>query len=96
MSRYVVWVEFDIDPEKFAAFMPLMETNAKASFNDEVGCQQFDLLRPADKPNAVALYEIYDDKAAFDVHLKSPHFLKFAEATKDMIVARRISTFHLD
>lgn len=96
MPRHVIWVEFDIKPERFADFLPLMHANAKASLNDEPGCRQFDVLQPIGKPNAVALYEIYDDKAAFDAHLRTPHFLSFDKATADMIAAKRVRAFSLD
>jgi (4S)-4-hydroxy-5-phosphonooxypentane-2,3-dione isomerase len=96
VPRYVIWVEFEIKPESFAAFMPLMLANAKASLNDEPGCHQFDVLTPTDKANAVALYEIYTDRAAFDVHLKTPHFLAFDKATAAMLASKRVSAFTLE
>ncbi len=90
MKGYIVTVEFDVDPARFAAFMPLMVENAETSKRDETGCRHFDVCRPRDVANRVFLYEIYDDEAAFQRHLQSGHFKAFAAATKDMITARRI------
>lgn len=90
MKGYVITVEFDIDPEQFDAFLPLMTANAEASRRDERGCRRFDVCRPRDTANRVFLYEIYDDEAAFQAHLQTAHFKSFAAATKDMITARRI------
>jgi autoinducer 2-degrading protein len=90
MKGYVVTVEFDIVPAEFAAFMPLMIENAAASLRDETGCRHFDVCRPRDVANRVFLYEIYDDEAAFQVHLQTTHFKSFAAATKDLITGRRI------
>ena len=39
------------------------------------------------------LYELYDDRAAFDAHLATPHFKAFAAATDAMIATRRIATW---
>jgi quinol monooxygenase YgiN len=90
MTGYVITVEFDIDPARLDAFLPLMRENAKTSLRDEKGCRRFDVCRPRDVPNRVFLYEIYDDEAAFQAHLHSAHFKAFAAATKEMITARRI------
>jgi len=90
MKGYVVTVEFDIDPGQFEIFMRLMAENAEASRRAEKGCRRFDVCRPHDVVNRVFLYEIYDDEAAFQAHLRTGHFKSFAAATKDMITARKI------
>jgi len=91
MSGYVVAVEFDIRPEAFAAFKPLMLENAQASLRDEPGCRQFDVSVPVENPARIFLYEIYDDEAAFKAHVASPHYKRFAAATKEMIAERRVT-----
>ncbi len=91
---YVVTVEFTIDPAQWAAFLPLMLDNARRSREDEPGCRQFDVCTDAGKPDVVYLYELYDDRAAFDVHLASPHFKAFAQATQLMIRNRVVTTWH--
>ena len=90
MTGYVVCVEFEIRPELFAAFRPLMIENARVSARDEPGCRQFDVCVPEDGTPRVFLYEVYDDEAAFEAHLETAHFKRFAEATREMIVGRRI------
>ena len=89
---YVVTVEFAIDPAQWARFMPLMEENARRSRDDEPGCRQFDVCVDDARAGIVFLYELYDDRAAFDAHLAKPHFKAFAEATQAMITARSIRT----
>jgi quinol monooxygenase YgiN len=91
VSGYVVCVEFDIRRELFERFRPLMVENAAASVRDEPGCQQFDVCVPEDGATRVFLYEVYDDEAAFKAHLETAHFKRFAEATREMIEARRIA-----
>ncbi|MEP7183347.1 MAG: putative quinol monooxygenase [Betaproteobacteria bacterium] len=90
---YVVTVEFTIDPQQFDRFLPLMTENAHRSREDEPGCQQFDVCVDDARPGVVHLYEIYDDRAAFDAHLASPHFRSFAAATQAMITERAIRTW---
>jgi quinol monooxygenase YgiN len=45
------------------------------------------------RADEVFLYELYDDRAAFDAHLATPHFKAFAAATDAMIATRRIATW---
>lgn len=90
---YVVVVEFTIDPPRWDEFLPLMLENARRSREGEPGCRQFDVCVDEARPNVVFLYEIYDDRAAFDAHLAAPHFKSFAAATAPMIAERRIATW---
>ena len=93
---YVVIVDFRIKPERVAEFMPLMLENARASRETEPGCRQFDVcVDPADG-TAVFLYEVYDDRAAFDVHLASAHFKKFDPAVAPMVASKAVRTLRLE
>jgi len=90
---YVVTVEFAIDAAQWGAFLPKMLENARISRESEPGCRQFDVCIDDAKPAIVFLYEVYDDRAAFDAHLAAPHFLAFAAATQTMITQRTIATW---
>ena len=73
--RLVILVEFELHPGKEPEFRRLVLENAAASLRDEPGCRQFDVLTPEAGPgDRIVLYEIYDDAAAFDAHLATPHF----------------------
>ncbi|MDH5246855.1 MAG: antibiotic biosynthesis monooxygenase [Betaproteobacteria bacterium] len=87
---HVVTVEFTIDPRQFDRFLPLMLDNARRSRAEEPGCRQFDVSVDDTRQDIVYLYEVYDDRAAFDAHLASPHFVSFAAATAGMITDRVI------
>lgn len=88
--RFVIVVEFTLNEGVLQRFMPLMLANAKASLDSEPGCERFDVLQKSGKPGEIVLYEIYRDRAAFDVHLKSAHFQEFNIATAPMIREKRI------
>jgi quinol monooxygenase YgiN len=89
---YVVVVEFEIDPRYVDAFLPLMRENARLSRELEPGCRQFDVCTDPARPNAVFLYERYGDRAAFEAHLASSHFLAFDAAVRGMIAAKSVRT----
>jgi quinol monooxygenase YgiN len=90
MSRFVIYVEFTLNENGAEKFMPMMLANARASLDNEPGCERFDVLHVAGKPHQIILYEIYTDKAAFQAHLKTPHFLEFNAATAPLIKDKRV------
>ena len=92
---YVVIVDFRIKPERLAEFMPLMLENARASRETERGCRQFDVcVDPADKAS-VFLYEVYDDRGAFDAHLAAAHFKRFDAAVGPMVASKAVRLLNL-
>lgn len=90
---YAVVAEFEIAEGQMETFLPLMHINAKASFHEENGCQQFDVLCDPARPNSVLLYEIYTDAEAFQAHLATPHFKRFDAAVAALIVKKSVRTF---
>jgi (4S)-4-hydroxy-5-phosphonooxypentane-2,3-dione isomerase len=89
---YVVIVDFKIKPERLAEFMPLMVENARASRETEPGCRVFDVCVDSADKTSVFLYEVYDDRAAFDAHLATAHFKRFDAAVAAMVAAKSVRT----
>ena len=92
---YVILAEFDVAAEHKDAFMQLVRENAAASVRDEPGCRRFDVLRPENCSARITLYEIYHDRAAFEAHVRTPHFARFDEAVKPLVSDRSVRTFDL-
>ncbi len=90
---FAVCVTFQLNPGSTAAFLPLMQENARTSLRNEPACHQFDVLTDTSKPDTVFLYELYEDKAAFDLHLTSTHFRTFDAAVTSMIAAKDVQTW---
>jgi (4S)-4-hydroxy-5-phosphonooxypentane-2,3-dione isomerase len=88
-DAYVVVVEFALHPGMRAAFRPVMDANARASAA-EPGCRRFDVVEPSEDADRILLYEIYDDRAAFEAHLATPHFAIFNRESSPMIAERRV------
>lgn len=87
MSGFVITVDFVLKPGAMAAFRKLIDRNARDSCADEPGCRRFDVLTPREgaDPDIIALYEIYDDRDAFEAHKRAPHFLAFRDAVKPLV-----------
>lgn len=78
---YVVLPQFDVAEDKLAAFLEAAREDAEQSVAREPGCRQFDVFIDRSRsPVKVMFYEVYDDRAAFDDHLETPHLLAFRDA----------------
>lgn len=86
----VVVVEFHIRAEHVTAFHEAICANARQSVDTEPGCHQFDVCRDPADPALFYLYELYDDEAAFQAHLVSPHFLQMNAATTNWVAHKTI------
>lgn len=96
-TLYGVTVMFEVDPVSYLEFIELVKDNARNSVNLEPGCFLFDVLTPtAAVPSTVFLYEIYKDRAAFEYHCASPHFLSFDLATKHMVLQKTVQAYVVD
>ena len=93
MDRYVITVDFWLKPGALEPFLTLIKENARKSLAEEAGCDRFDVMIEKGKPDHVLLYEIYQNRAAFDVHLKSRHFAEFSTASKPYVKDKKIVEF---
>jgi|SRR5262245_41240634 len=91
MGGYVVLVEFKLRPGTSERFRRLINENARASVRDEPGCRQFDVVVPEGEPDSILLYEIYDDKAAFGAHMKTPHFAEFDRDSASCVASKKVT-----
>ncbi len=80
---YVLAVTIDIKPGFKDKFLAAMLDDARGSVVNEPGCVRFDIIQDEKEPNRIYLYEVYTDRAAFDVHLTTPHFRRWSETVKD-------------
>ena len=73
----IVVVRFRVKAERAEAFLTRVRRQAQDSLRLEEACRHFDVATDPADPTRVLLYEIYDDAAAFDLHLASDHFKAF-------------------
>jgi (4S)-4-hydroxy-5-phosphonooxypentane-2,3-dione isomerase len=92
---FVVTVTFEVDPGHVEAFTAAMLTQARNSLEREERCTCFDVCRDPDHPERIFLYEIYDDRAAFDHHLASDHFKSFDRTVCPWVRQKTVGTWAL-
>ncbi len=89
---FVVTVLFEPIPEHAAEFRAAMIANARASREREPGCRQFDVCSEPQR-GTVFLYEVYDDRQAFDAHVASEHFRAFDAATRGWVASKTVAVY---
>ncbi|MDH0335044.1 putative quinol monooxygenase [Metapseudomonas otitidis] len=83
---YCLLLKTQLKPGSLEAFMEAMRINVAASVRDEPGCLVFDVLRDRSDPDRVWLYEVYTDEAAFEAHMRTPHFLASRPLVEPLIL----------
>lgn len=92
---YVVAVEFELHENRVSEFITLIRENARTSKRAELGCRQFDICIDRTDPTFIFLYELYDDRAAFDAHLATDHFRNFDRSSAAMIRSKKVRLLEL-
>ncbi len=90
MTPLVIYVEFTIRQGAAERFREAMLANARQSLKTEPGVRRFDVLVSAEEPTRIMLYEIYENEAAFDHHLATPHYAAFIAEAEGMIETRLV------
>lgn len=90
---YVVTVEFRVGFEHVEDFRTAMMKQAANSLQLEEQCRQFDVCFDPEDGCRCFLYERYDDRAAFDAHLKSKHFQEFDATVGPWIETKTVNTW---
>ena len=88
---FVITVDFVIKSEFVNEFRNRVLQQAKDSLNNEAKCFTFDVCFDEKNINKVFLYEIYQDKDAFDYHLKSDHYLNFDKDVKNWVTKKTVN-----
>ena len=83
-------VEFRIAAAHIAAFEREILENARASRETEPGCRQFDVCRDPADPAAFFLYELYDDEAAIQAHLRTAHYRHMDEVSAGWVESKMV------
>lgn len=93
MARFVITVDINLHAGTLEPFLILIKENAHKSLTGEPGCDRFDVLIEKGAPDHIVLYEIYKDRAAFEVHLKSRHFREFNTASQRYVRDKKVVEF---
>jgi quinol monooxygenase YgiN len=84
-SPMVRIAEIEVDPDELAAYKSILAEEQEASVRLEPGVLMLHSVAIAAQPAQIRLLEVYADRAAYEAHIRSPHFLKYKTSTEQMV-----------
>ena len=86
-GKIVRIAELEIDPAQLDAYRALLTEEIEASVDGEPGVLMLHAVAEKERPEQIRILEVYADRAAYEAHLLTPHFLKYKTGTKDMVTS---------
>lgn len=74
-----------IDASQLEAYRAFLTEEVNDSMRLEPGVRTLYAVSEKERPTHFTILEIYADRAAYEAHIKSAHFLKYKTGTKDMV-----------
>ena len=88
-----LFVTLDFNEGAMTGYLELAHQHKARVLKNEPGCQQFDILTPDDAENRVHLFEVYDDEAALEIHMRSDYMQMYREKSGPMLTNRILNRF---
>ncbi len=84
-NRKVRIAKIEIFPEFLEAYKTALAEHAKKAVQLEPGVLALQAVYDKAHPTQVTVFEVYASDSAYQVHLKTPHFLKYKTGTLKMV-----------
>ena len=84
-TRLVRLAHLVIDPLQLDAYRAALREGIEAALRLEPGVLTLYAVSHQADPTRFTLLEIYADRAAYEAHIQSPHFLHYKALTQDMV-----------
>jgi quinol monooxygenase YgiN len=74
-----------IDPAQLENYKAILKEEIESSVRIEPGVLTLYAVSEKENPTHITIFEIYASTDAYKLHVQTPHFLKYKNATKDMV-----------
>ncbi|MCG2612707.1 antibiotic biosynthesis monooxygenase [Terrimonas sp. NA20] len=89
-TRMIRIAELEIIPQYLTEYKKILQEEAAAAIAKEPGVVAIFPMAEAEHPTKIRILEIYADKAAYEAHLKTPHFLHYKTTTTKMVASLKL------
>lgn len=89
-GRLIRIAELEIDPAQLNAYKAALREEIAASIRVEPGVLRLYAVSVKGHPEQIRLFEMYASAAAYEAHLRTPHFKKYKEGTVGMVKSLRL------
>ena len=87
--------EIQIEPSRLDEYNAILKEESEASVRLEPGVISIFPMYQREHPTEVRILEIYASRAAYESHIKSPHFEKYKTTTLPMVRSLRLVDMEL-
>lgn len=87
---FVRLADLRIDPARLDSFKAAALRHAKATMRDERGALVLHAIAEKGRPENIRVFEVYVDAAAYQAHLRTPHFRQFRASTEAITTSRAL------
>jgi quinol monooxygenase YgiN len=77
--------ELEIDPAHLESYKAALREEIETSIRVEPGVLTLYAVSLKGSPTKIRIFETYADVAAYNAHVKTPHFQKYKVGTQDMV-----------
>lgn len=82
---YIRLIKIELDSNAVENFNELAKTVMSPGIKKEPGVLVMYAVAEKDNPTRVSILEVYKDLDAYNIHLETPHFLKYKEASAKLV-----------
>lgn len=87
---FVRLADIRIDPAQLEAFKVATIRHAEATLRNESGVLALHAIAEKGSPENIRVFEMYVDAAAYEAHLRTPHFQEFRASTEAITKSRTL------
>jgi quinol monooxygenase YgiN len=74
-----------VDPTQLQQYNAALKTQMETAIKTEKGVLSYYAVADKKDPTKITILEIYANHAAYEAHIKTPHFLKYKDMVKNMV-----------
>lgn len=75
-----------VKPNRLAEYLAFATECGRRSMAEEPGVLMMYSMQDRARPEQITILEIYADRAAYERHIKTPHFQKYKQGTLEMVL----------
>ena len=84
-NPYVRIAKIVIDSAQLDSYKTALKEHAETAVRIEPGVISLYAVYDKDQPTHITVFEIYASREAYEIHIKTPHFLKYKSTTAGMV-----------
>lgn len=77
--------KIDVDPQHLDPYLQALHKQMSSAVRLEKGVLSYHAVADKANPARITILEVYADTAAYESHIRTPHFLEYKERVKDWV-----------